>query len=388
MATSLPAQSTGQDHTRTQVGFGETTLRLLSTSIIGLALLAFVVGTAWDTQWHVAVGRDRALTAPHVMMLLGITIAGLMSLVLVLLDTWRARQGMGVSEGNSSRVLGFFQAPAGIVLAGVGALLAAVAFPLDDYWHTLYGVDVTLWAPFHVMIITGMVVSGAGSLFTLATEARHSASPRQRMLLELAFAALLAITWSALLLLLPQANADDGLFAWGSYQMVWYPILLAVALPLITVMAQRLTHLPAPATLVALFTLAIRQIMFWFVPWAVESTRIAEGLVYRPNPPTAVITPYALPVSILFVAVAADLAVWLVRRTDRRPWMGSAAAGVATLLAVFVERPWSVQLTTYYFLTLDVQRTLLQSMPLALVGALASLGLALAFNRSFAVARH
>ncbi len=387
MATSLPAQSTGSDRTRTQEWLGETTLRLITASSIGLALAAFVVGTAWDTQWHVAVGRDRALTAPHVMMLLGITIAGLMSLLLVLLDTWRARRGQ-VAAHNSSRVLGMFQAPAGIVLAGIGAMLAALAFPLDDYWHTLYGIDVTLWAPFHVMIIGGMVTSGVGVLFMLAAEARQTTSPRQRMLLELTFAALLAITWSALLLLLPQANADDGLFGWESYQLVWYPILLAVALPLITVMAQRLTHLPAPATLVALITLALRQIMVWFVPWAVEATRLADGLVYRPNPPTDVITPYAMPVSILFVAIALDLAVWRVRRSNRRLSIVAAVSVAGALLAAFFERPWSVQLTRYYFPTLDTQQALLNTMPFVLVGALAGLGLALVLNRSFAVARH
>jgi hypothetical protein len=388
MATSLPAQSQGSDLARVQVRLGETAVRLAGASIIGLALAAFVVGTAWDTQWHVAVGRDRALTAPHVMMLAGIAIVGLMSLLLVVLDTWRARRGGLVAAHNSSRVLGFFQAPAGIVLAGVGALLAAVAFPLDDYWHSLYGIDVTLWAPFHVMIVSGMVTSGLGVLFMLATEARQATSPRQRMLLELASAMLLAITWSVLLLLLPQANADDGLTALGSYQLVWYPILLAAALPLITVVAQRLTHLPAPATLVALLTLLIRQIMFWFVPWAVEATRLADGLVYRPNPPVDVITPYALPLSILFVAIALDLAVWLFRRSNRRAPVVALVAVAATLLAAFVERPWSVQLTGNYFPTLDTQQVLLQTMPFALLGALAGLGLALVLNRSFAVARH
>ncbi len=388
MATSFPAQSTANERTHPQVWLGETTLRLITASITGLALAAFVVGTAWDTQWHVAVGRDRALTAPHVMMLAGIASAGLMSLLLVLLDTWRARRGQLVTDSNSSRVLGLFQAPAGIVLAGIGALLAALAFPLDDYWHNLYGIDVTLWAPFHVMIIGGMVTSGVGTLFMLATEARQASNPRQRTLLELAFAALLAITWSVLLLLLPQANADDGLTALGSYQLVWYPILLAGALTLITVLAQRLTYLPAPATLVALLTLAIRQIMFWFVPWAVESTRIADGLVYRPDPPVDVITPYALPVSILFVAIALDLAVWLVRRSNRRAPVVALVAVAGALVAAFVERPWTVQLTKYYFPALDTQQVLLNAMPFALLGALVGLGLALVLNRSFAVARH
>ncbi|HYF62352.1 MAG TPA: hypothetical protein VD886_06030, partial [Herpetosiphonaceae bacterium] len=149
MATTLPAQPAAPSRARQ---LSETGLRAFGATMIGLAMATLVVGTAWDTQWHVAVGRDRALTAPHVMMLFGIALAGLVSLALVLANTWRFRRGVAVTPANSSRVLGFFQAPAGLVLAGTGALLAAVAFPLDDYWHSLYGIDVTLWAPFHVMI--------------------------------------------------------------------------------------------------------------------------------------------------------------------------------------------------------------------------------------------
>jgi hypothetical protein len=44
------------------------------------------------------------------------------------------------------------------------ALLSAIAFPLDNYWHQLYGLDVTIWSPFHVMIISGMVLAGLARL--------------------------------------------------------------------------------------------------------------------------------------------------------------------------------------------------------------------------------
>ncbi len=82
-------------------------------TIIAVAL--FLFGTAWDVQWHVSVGRDRLLTAPHLLMLASIALAGLTSLATVLLKRSRVN--------------------AGVVLSGVAALLAAVAFVLDDYWH-------------------------------------------------------------------------------------------------------------------------------------------------------------------------------------------------------------------------------------------------------------
>jgi hypothetical protein len=387
MATILPAQPTAPSRARRR-WLSETRLRALSATVIGLALATLVVGTAWDTQWHVAVGRDRALTAPHVMMLLGIALAGLVSLALVLADTWRFRRGSEVSAANSRRVLGIFQAPSGLVLAGIGALLAAIAFPLDDYWHTLYGIDVTLWAPFHVMIVASMVTSGLGALFLLAAEIRQAASARAQLGLELAFALGLAATWSTLLLLLPQANADDGLFGLGQTQLVWYPILLAGALPLAILPALRLTRLPAPASVVALIVVGLRQAMFWFVPWAVETTRAAEGLVYRPNPPGNVITPYAFPLALLFLALAIDGLAWALRSSARRPRLLLGATLAGAVLAGFLERPWIHTLTTYYFPSLDTGAALLNTMPLTVLGALAGGGLALALNRGLAAAKH
>src|SRR4029079_2184224 len=148
----------------------ETALRLAGALLLALSTIAFVAGAAWDIQWHPSVGRDRALTSPHILLLSGIALSGLMSLALILLDTWRAMRGRGVDGSNSTLLLGIFRAPIGLYMAGFGALLGALAFPLDDYWHTLYGIDVTLWAPFHVMIISSMVMVGVGTLFVIAAE--------------------------------------------------------------------------------------------------------------------------------------------------------------------------------------------------------------------------
>ena len=43
------------------------------------------------------------------------------------------------------------------------AAFALAGFPLDDVWHRLFGQDVTLWGPTHLMLI------GGASLATLAS---------------------------------------------------------------------------------------------------------------------------------------------------------------------------------------------------------------------------
>ena len=42
----------------------------------------------------------------------------------------------------------------GLLMAGCG-LYAMIGFPLDDIWHRIFGQDVTLWGPTHLMMIGG-----------------------------------------------------------------------------------------------------------------------------------------------------------------------------------------------------------------------------------------
>src|SRR5438046_2872657 len=134
------------------------------------------VGLAWDIQWHNSVGRDSFFTAPHLLMYSSVALAGLLCVGVVLLDTHRYRRGAGGDTGNSICVFGIFHAPLGFVLAGFGLLAIVLAAPLDNYWHDLYGLDVTIWAPFHVMGLIGLVIAKLGVVYTwsaLQTRARR-----------------------------------------------------------------------------------------------------------------------------------------------------------------------------------------------------------------------
>jgi hypothetical protein len=138
--------------TRTPSLLWIATLRL--TVGLGLVLGAAItlMGTSWDIQWHIFVGRDCTLIPPHLMMLSGITIGGLLSLLSLLFETLWVKRNSQLAPYTSSFV-GGFSGSLGAYIAGFAALSAAIAFPLDSYWHALNGIDVVLWAPFHVMII-------------------------------------------------------------------------------------------------------------------------------------------------------------------------------------------------------------------------------------------
>jgi hypothetical protein len=128
---------------------------MVATSVIMYLMAQGLYGSTWDIQWHAAVGRDSFFTPPHLLMYSSTTLAGLVALALILWDTWRFRRGdPGVTAANTTQLLGF-HAPLGMYVAGFGMFAMGAAAPFDNYWHELYGIDVTLWAPAIVMGLLG-----------------------------------------------------------------------------------------------------------------------------------------------------------------------------------------------------------------------------------------
>jgi len=61
----------------------------------------------------------------------------------------------------------------GLLVTGAG-FYALLGFPLDDIWHRLFGQDVTLWGPTHLMLI------GGASLYVLGAWALHAEGDAMR----------------------------------------------------------------------------------------------------------------------------------------------------------------------------------------------------------------
>src|SRR5712692_3187009 len=151
-----------------------STLRLVLGLTALLGAIIFLEGTSWDIQWHSYIGRDRTLIPPHLMMLSGVALSGISGLLSVLIESWWVRRNKIIAQYS----VGFaeiFSAPLGAYLVGFTALTAAVAFPLDAYWHALYGIDVAIWAPFHVMFVASMGMVALGAAYMLISAAHLAA---------------------------------------------------------------------------------------------------------------------------------------------------------------------------------------------------------------------
>lgn len=264
---------------------GERRLRRISGWILVASLLAGELGAPWDGVWHGAVGRDWFWTPPHILIYSAVASGGLVALMMVLLETWRYyRRYPGVDERSTVQIWRIFHAPLGYLVTGFGGLAALIAAPFDNYWHELYGIDLTLWSPFHIMGTTGSFIGMLGVVYVLASEAtiaRQSEEP-QRSLLGLSW-----LEWGALLSiagLLRLVLSGFLLFPTIELGLVVIPTQLfplvgcgCFCLVSMTCLARR----PGSATLLVVWLCLISLATELFVPWAVRTTVAAQGLHYR-----------------------------------------------------------------------------------------------------------
>jgi hypothetical protein len=264
---------------------GERLLRRSAAWIMLLLLLSGELGSIWDREWHFFVGRDQFWTPPHTLIYVSIGGAGLVALAFVLVDTVRYLKGTpGVDDSSTISIFKVFHAPLGFIIAGFGALQALAAAPLDNYWHTLYGIDIALWAPFHMMGVTGGVIGGLGMVYIFASEAaiEREAGYPYRCFLRLSL-----LEWGALLVLAGLLNftligfMQFPVATFGLLQIPSYPLPIAACGALTLIGAIRLTHKPGAATLTVLLLAFHTVTEELFVPWAIRTAVIQQDMSYR-----------------------------------------------------------------------------------------------------------
>jgi hypothetical protein len=118
-------------------------------------------GVGWDIRWHLVIGRDSFWIAPHLMTYFAVSATAVIAVGVLVVETWRVRRGTAppdvVTVAGLSGTRGFH-------LTWWGMALVILAAPIDDLWHRLFGLDVTLWSPPHLLALGGSQVSNLGSL--------------------------------------------------------------------------------------------------------------------------------------------------------------------------------------------------------------------------------
>jgi hypothetical protein len=324
----------------------------LPSATASASLLVALLGMYWDISLHIDVGRDAGPLAnpAHYLILaglFGIFCSGFVAMALPL-----ERPGPTAVRINRG-----WQAPLGGVLITASAFFSLLGFPLDDVWHRLFGQDVTLWGPTHLMLIGGAALTLVGQAVLLVegmrARERTGAGQSPALVVRLRRAGLMG----GLLIGLStfQAEFDFGV---PQFQLVLQPMLIALAAGTALVCA-RIWIGPGGAFAAAAFFLVVRGAIALIV-----ADVFGETLPHMP----------------LYLAEAACVEL-VGLALARRPLVLAAVSGVAIgTLGFAAEYGWS-----QVAMPLPWTSTLLPEAPLlallaALAGAIAGALLALSLK--------
>jgi hypothetical protein len=299
---------------------------LLATKVVG------GWGLGWDIRWHLSIGRDSFWIPPHLMTYAAVAMLAIVSLGVLALETWTAR---GARHPGTLSVAGL-TGTRGFHLAWWGIALTILAAPIDDLWHRLFGLDVTLWSPPHLLGLAGAQINTLGVLL-IALEC-WPATARAR--------AVALAAGGALLLWAFQVLMDQGVqvaYRHGGVLFFTWSILGSLAFTFALVLMARLWPWRAAALVVAVGAVLVQASTILVADLGFALVRpvsaLSETIAADPSSPVAVANEMArlnnaVPgrslMLRLFVVLPAALLVIVDARRRRR------AASLAFGAALFV----------------------------------------------------
>ena len=241
-------------------------------------------GVGWDIQWHVRIGRDSFWIPPHVMTYAGVSLVVLLSFGVLVWETVGLRgAGDAGRRPRTIRRLGL-TGTRGFHVAAWGISVTVLAAPIDALWHRIFGLDVTLWSPPHLLGFLGGLINTVGCLL-IAREAYPEAS-RARL-------AALVVSGAWLYGTLDRILEPASLVAYqhGGIRFHTYAMLAALVLPLTLVGTARLTGRRwAPIAVLLVLSasgLAGREIARVGFAWVRPVSVIGEEIAKDPTSPIA-----------------------------------------------------------------------------------------------------
>ncbi|MDX6717970.1 MAG: hypothetical protein QOJ63_224 [Solirubrobacteraceae bacterium] len=225
----------------------------LPCAVAVVALLAADLGLYWDIGLHADTGRDAGLfgTPAHFFILaglFGIVTAGFFAICL-------SDKREGPTFVTITRD---WHAPLGGVLMIAAGGFSLVGFPLDDVWHRLFGQDITLWAPPHLMMTGGAVLTALLCVAVLQVEARRatraSGQPASRSIWIKGLRYFVLPGGMLVAMTTYQPEWDLGI---PQFQLIFQPILMMVAAG-VALVAARVWLGPGTAFGAVLFFVAVR----------------------------------------------------------------------------------------------------------------------------------
>jgi hypothetical protein len=293
---------------------------VVPSAITGVSLLVALFGMYWDISLHIDNGRDPGPLAnpAHYFILLGLFGVLFAAVAAIALPLERpGRTAVRIAPG--------WDAPMGGVLLFFCAAFALTGFPLDDVWHRLFGQDVTLWGPTHLMLIGGASLATIAALVlsaegVAAMRASRGDGPAQLSAAQRSTHAVRTGLLAGGLLVALSTFQGEFDFGVPQFRLLFHPLLLAMAAGIALVVAR--VHLGRGGALLA-----------------VASFLVMRGIVALLVGPILGQTTPHFPIY-LVEALVVELVAWRVGR--ERPLLVGALSGVGIgTIGLTAEWGWS-----------------------------------------------
>ncbi len=278
-----------------------------------LTIVTALIGFIWDVSLHIGNGRDEGPLAnpAHYFILVGLFFlftAGMTAIVLPLDE----------KPGPAAvRITRTWHAPVGGILLAATGLYALIGFPLDDIWHRIFGQDVTLWGPTHLMLIGGAGLSLVAVLLLEYEGSRNKPRPDEPDLWRVRVQRVFAFGGLLIGLSVFQVEYDFGV---QQFPLVLQPLLITAAAT-VTLVAARIVLGRGGTLAVVAFAMVVRGLVAYLVAGPIIDA------------PRNVFPLY------LGAAVVVELLALLPLHRNRIWWGALAGFGIATV-GLWIESRW------------------------------------------------
>jgi hypothetical protein len=260
-----------------------------------LGLVVEYLGATWDIAWHSDLGRDTFFTPPHLLIVTGGVILGVgTSLAIALGPTYAGRGRL------------FGHRP-GLALAAWAAAFQGIALGVDNWWHGIFGVDVQLWSPPHLLLFFLGVLASIGIL------ADYWRGPAKRPWVMAVVTGILMGNTTAFV--------QEYTYGFPHFRVLWYGLTLAIVFGFWISLARRTSELRWAGTIAGVTALLVQVV------------GVALNVVMARSAPAPAIGLVAG--GVLFDAL---LALW--PRAVSRRWVQIVAIAPAWVGAAIVESNW------------------------------------------------
>jgi hypothetical protein len=285
------------------------------------SITSIAVGLYWDISWHISIGRDTFWTPAHLAIHLGGVLAAVSCGYRIAVCTL----SRDASARESSVGIWGLRGPLGAFVASWGGFTMLTSAPFDDWWHNAYGLDVKIVSPPHVVLLTGMLTVGFGSLLLILGHVNRTAGEERRkadLLLLYVGAMLLSITAMFITEYVDRTAMHDA----GFYRTV------AIAIPIVLMGVETTSGHRLACSLVTAWYTVLWIAALWIFPLFPATAKLGPVLT-----PVTHMVPLSFPLLILPPALALD---WLRGRWGSwRSWR-KAVVGGALFLVVFAAVQW------------------------------------------------